>query len=232
MSKFHDHGSQAPACTPPKAVRVTTLGYGHEPLLTVSRGTFRGTVLWVIPAHPVLSMRFRVPSVQLAHTLLGAGLLVNGRSAVRMRSPAPQGFHVSVAPMFTFGPGVSRVRPLWAGFAGAACLVCCSGAGSAGLACLSWGCLVMVPGLPSCQGGVPAVARSVRVLRRRRRVLGGRPAGVWRAADPRGGRKRCQHPKTVAFQGRAVPGLQDGKSSYAHKRKVIRARCRPCANVA
>ena len=83
--------------------------------------------------------------------------------------------------MFTFGPGISRDRPLWAGFAVAAWLVCCSGAGSAGLACLSWGCLVTVPGSPPCQGGVPAVARSVRVLRRRRRVLGGRPAAARRA---------------------------------------------------
>jgi hypothetical protein len=32
-----------------------------------------------------------------------------------------------------------------------------------------------------CHGGMPAVARSVRVLRRRRRVFGGRPAAARRA---------------------------------------------------
>jgi len=41
------------------------------------------------------------------------------------------------------------------------------------------------------------------------------------------------HPsKAVSFQGNAVPGLQDSKSSYARMRKVIRDRCHLCATVA
>jgi transcriptional regulator with XRE-family HTH domain len=42
----------------------------------------------------LLSVRSTVLSVQLARVLHGAVLLVNGRSAVRFRSPAPKGLHV------------------------------------------------------------------------------------------------------------------------------------------
>jgi transcriptional regulator with XRE-family HTH domain len=54
------------------------------------RGTFRGTVFWPIPAQRVPSVRSAVLSVQLARVLHEAILLVNGRSAVRSRSPAPR----------------------------------------------------------------------------------------------------------------------------------------------
>ena len=66
------------------------------------RGTFRGTVFWLIPALRVLSVRSTVLSVQLARVLHEAVLLVNGRSVVRIRSPAPRSLHVSVGPIFTF----------------------------------------------------------------------------------------------------------------------------------
>jgi hypothetical protein len=54
------------------------------------RGTVRGTARRIIPAQRVLSARWPVPSVQLARSVHGAVLLVNGRSAVRSRSPAPR----------------------------------------------------------------------------------------------------------------------------------------------
>jgi hypothetical protein len=54
------------------------------------RGTFRGTAFWFIPAQRVPSVQCPVPSVQLARSVHGAVLLVNGRSAVRSRSPAPR----------------------------------------------------------------------------------------------------------------------------------------------
>jgi len=54
------------------------------------RGTFRGTVFWPIPTQRVPSVRSTVLSVQLARVLHEAILLVNGRSAVRSRSPAPR----------------------------------------------------------------------------------------------------------------------------------------------
>jgi hypothetical protein len=55
----------------------------------LGRGTVRGTSHRINPAQRVSSMRLPVPSVQLARTVHGAVLLVNGRSAVRTRSPAP-----------------------------------------------------------------------------------------------------------------------------------------------
>ena len=56
----------------------------------LGRGTVRGTSHRINPAQRVSSMRLPVPSVQLAPTVHGAVLLVNGRSAVRIRSPAPR----------------------------------------------------------------------------------------------------------------------------------------------
>ena len=52
------------------------------------RGTVRGTTRRIIPAQPVLSVRSPVPSVQLARVRPVSALLVNGRSAVRIHSPA------------------------------------------------------------------------------------------------------------------------------------------------
>ncbi len=56
----------------------------------LGRGTVRGTSHRINPAQRVSSMRLSVPSVQLARTMHEAVLLVNGRSAVRSRSPAPR----------------------------------------------------------------------------------------------------------------------------------------------
>jgi DNA-binding transcriptional regulator YiaG len=77
---------------------VTAYGQGQsdyarlQPWITACHphGTFRGTVFWLISAQRVPSVRLIVPTVQLACVLHGAVLLVNGRSAVRSRSPAPK----------------------------------------------------------------------------------------------------------------------------------------------
>ena len=55
----------------------------------------RGTALWIVPAQRVLSVRLRVLLAQLARSVQEAALLVNGRSAVRSRSPAPRSEAVS-----------------------------------------------------------------------------------------------------------------------------------------
>ena len=49
------------------------------------------------------SVHLAVLSAQVARTARWAILLVNGRSAVRIRSPAPRGFHTSPVLMFTSG---------------------------------------------------------------------------------------------------------------------------------
>ena len=54
------------------------------------RGTVRGTTRRIIPAQQVPSVRLPVSSVQLARVQPVSTLLVNGRSAVRIRSPAPR----------------------------------------------------------------------------------------------------------------------------------------------
>ena len=54
------------------------------------RGTVRGTTRRIIPAQWVPSVQWTVPSVQLARVQPVSTLLVNGRSAVRSRSPAPR----------------------------------------------------------------------------------------------------------------------------------------------
>jgi hypothetical protein len=79
------------------------------------RGTVRGTTCRIIPAQRVPSAQLSVLSVQPARSVHGAVLLVNGRSAVRIRSPALGGLHISVGPIFTFasdilaGTGCGRV---------------------------------------------------------------------------------------------------------------------------
>jgi hypothetical protein len=75
-------------------VRVQSLGdVTHSSRMTgrkgLGRGTVRGTTRGIIPAQPVPSMRCPVSSVQLARMVHEAVLLVNGRPAVRTRSPAP-----------------------------------------------------------------------------------------------------------------------------------------------
>src|SRR5579859_1423745 len=128
-------------------------------------------------------------SVQLARMVHEAVLLVNGRSAVRIRSPAPRGLHVSVGLIFTFGSDISGFwwpvvwcRDVRAG----------GGAWSAGLSCVrACSRLVLaavlaggdVRGARGCgpwrgQGGT--AASPARVLRRFLRVFGGSPAAARR----------------------------------------------------
>ena len=67
----------------------------HEGL---GRGPVRGPARGIIPAQRVPSARFPVSSVQLARSVHAAGLLVNGRPAVRIRSPAPRSARVLASP--------------------------------------------------------------------------------------------------------------------------------------
>jgi hypothetical protein len=76
-------------------------------------GTFRGTVFWLIPAQRVPSVRSTVLSVQLARVLHGAGLLVNGRSAVRSRSPAPRSEWVYVLCVSLFVERMLLAGAVW-----------------------------------------------------------------------------------------------------------------------
>ena len=75
---------------------VAVAGSGHYARLQPSasfrgkRGTVRGTSRRIIPAQLVPSVRLPVPSVQLGRVQSVSTLLVNGRSAVRSRSPAPR----------------------------------------------------------------------------------------------------------------------------------------------
>src|ERR1700751_3994689 len=54
------------------------------------RGTVRGTTRRIIPVQWEPSVRLPAPSVQLERTMHEAVFLVNGRSALRIRSPAPR----------------------------------------------------------------------------------------------------------------------------------------------
>jgi hypothetical protein len=73
----------------PRSAPVTTLGYDHGTMPGSARGTGRGTAHWIIPARPVLSVRFPVSSVQPARTVHGNVLMVRRRSTVRFRNGAP-----------------------------------------------------------------------------------------------------------------------------------------------
>src|SRR5436189_5961495 len=70
-------------------VPAATLGDVHEPVPGGARGTARGTAHRILPARPVLSVRFPEPSVQLARTVHGTVLMVRRRSTVRFRNGAP-----------------------------------------------------------------------------------------------------------------------------------------------
>ena len=91
-------GSPPPCDTAPKRVHVAAYGQAQSAYAQLQswvtachpRGTFRGTVFWLIPAQRVPSVRSTVLPVQLARVLHEAILPVNGRSAVRSRSPAPR----------------------------------------------------------------------------------------------------------------------------------------------
>jgi hypothetical protein len=73
----------------PRSAPVTTLGYDHGTVPGSARGTGRGTACWIIPARPVLLVRFPVSSVQPARTVHGNVLMVRRRSTVRFRNGAP-----------------------------------------------------------------------------------------------------------------------------------------------
>jgi hypothetical protein len=81
---------------------------GRPPARAGTHGTGRGTGERKVPALWAQWWHFRVASVQVAATRPGSMLLVSGRSAVRIRSPAPRGLHVSGGSMFTFGLGPLR----------------------------------------------------------------------------------------------------------------------------
>src|SRR5690349_10052209 len=89
-------GADMDVCRRGQSVYAVTVKIiaGHQ------HGTFRGTPLWIIPAQRALSVRFLVSSVQLARSVHGAVLLVNGRSAVRSRSPAPRSEGVNALCVF------------------------------------------------------------------------------------------------------------------------------------
>src|SRR5205085_1363169 len=119
------------------AAHVAAYGQGQsayarlQPWITAChpRGTFRGTVFWLISAQRVPSVRSSVLSVQLARMLHEAILLVNGRSAVRSRSPAPRSDGVKLSACLgswneRHQPDrariqartmTSRAKPLWSG---------------------------------------------------------------------------------------------------------------------
>ena len=68
-------------------VRLRTVAdEGH---MGLGRGTVRGTARRIVPAQRVPLVQWLVSSVQVARTVRGTVLLVNGRSVVRIRSPAP-----------------------------------------------------------------------------------------------------------------------------------------------
>ena len=75
------------------AAAAATVHYARLRPWTIARrprGTIRGTTRRIIPAQWVPSVQWTVPSVQLAHVRPVSTLLVNGRPAVRTRSPAPR----------------------------------------------------------------------------------------------------------------------------------------------
>jgi hypothetical protein len=76
----------AAAAAPVHYARLRPWGFGCRP-----RGTVRGTTRRIIPAQLVPSVLLPVASVQLARVQPVSTLLVNGRSVVRSRSPAPGG---------------------------------------------------------------------------------------------------------------------------------------------
>jgi hypothetical protein len=87
--------------------------------------------------------------------------------------------------LFTFGSDILPGWPLWAGCGGCVVPGCVFRAvsGRGRMLWDAWAAVmpVLVRVDRRCDGGMPAVARSVRVLRRRRRVFGGRPAAARRA---------------------------------------------------
>lgn len=112
-----------------------------------------------LPSKPVLRNRFHglqdsrggspnALRVQpgLAYTPLGAGLRVNGRSAVRSRSPLPTTLRPPARP----GPPFSRLP--WNSNLGARMESACSGAGMGGLQALG---VVTVTGQNACTSGSP-----------------------------------------------------------------------------
>ena len=83
------HGRPGQQPGDPRSASVTTLGYDHGTMPGGARGTGRGTARWIIPAWPVLSVRFPVSSVQPARTAHGPVVMVRRRSTVRFRNGAP-----------------------------------------------------------------------------------------------------------------------------------------------
>jgi hypothetical protein len=115
------------------------------------RGTFRGTVFWPIPTQRVPSVRSTVLSVQLARVLHEAILLVNGRSAVRSRSPAPSSEGVSALCVSRF---VERM--LLAGLSGSVPAAVTDGGGGVDQAPKSH----RAPRMPTSFGLIPCQCRS------------------------------------------------------------------------
>ncbi len=86
---------------------LSVTGWWAHPL---RRGTNRGTNTQSILGNPGLPERTPWASVQVGRSWRGSGLLVNGRSAVRIRSPAPSSAWCVRTSVRTCGAPVQRVR--------------------------------------------------------------------------------------------------------------------------
>ena len=89
LARAAAHGRPGQQPGDPRSASVTTLGYDHRTMPGGARGTGRGTARSMIPAWPVLSVRFPVSSVQPARTAHGPVVMVRRRSTVRFRNGAP-----------------------------------------------------------------------------------------------------------------------------------------------
>jgi hypothetical protein len=85
-----------------------TLGDVHRSEPGGARGTARGTARRVVPARPVLSVRFSVASVQPARSVDGDVLMVRRRPTVRFRNGAPG--HEKISNELNGRRGTSRKR--------------------------------------------------------------------------------------------------------------------------
>src|SRR5436190_15785246 len=87
------------SCTPSlKLWLLSVTGWWAHPL---RRGTNRGTNTQSILGNLGLPERTPWASVQVGRSWRGSGLLVNGRSAVRIRSPAPRPASLARTPVRT-----------------------------------------------------------------------------------------------------------------------------------
>jgi hypothetical protein len=88
---------------------LSVTGWWAHPL---RRGTNRGTNTQSILGNPGLPERTPWTSVQVGRSWRGSGLLVNGRSAVRIRSPAPRSASLARTPIRAdMAPVQPRVQP-------------------------------------------------------------------------------------------------------------------------